>query len=285
MPPQPMSLSEQTGRKRPSPVVVHKSEPSTPPGPLQLAKAIAEAGQRSAPMPATTVTQVTRSLEPIPWIDEAIRQAASVSSDANEPSFTLTRHQLAALIDGGARVLLYERNLQEWYVNQQAIGNYDVRLDKYSFRRETYDEEMRNRQRRAPTESATASVQELNDNRVVQSAAKSETTMIPSIFRLKFPVGTQAVVFDSALDVHEVTTSPRDMGANVAIKRIGSNVIDVSGRPLLPTSFQLDVSEYQVMFDVTADYMVVANSYLITGAGVETLNRGTPQGGKQIDSR
>lgn len=219
-----------------------------------LANAITEASMTNFSASDKAVRRIAASLSlpDVKWVKEAMAKVPSnpsIGRDENEAVFEFTRHELASLLDGSVRFALFERVLSNWY---------DVRLEDYAFRCETFRQVMvRNAPVPIPIVADTTAHQPENP---VDQAVPA-----PRIIRLRIADLSTVTVWDRDDDVSALTDVLKDMGAGLFVKRNGK-CIDIEGSPTETSKILLELGDREVRLTIAPDFAVINEKYLISDA-------------------
>lgn len=220
-----------------------------------LAEAIILASKENFSLPEDAIREIAASLtQPsIEWIREAVVKGLPVpqrTNNENEPVFTFTRHELASLLDGSVRFAMFERGLEDWYAQQRGSGCFDVRLEDYAFRCETYRRSM----------ASTVA-----PNQPTMRSVPMDAT--PRILRLKIDDMPTVAVWDHNDEVNALTEFERDVGAGLRVKRCGK-CIDIIGCPSETSTVLLEFGDKEVLMSIAPSYAVIGESYRLSDVGL-----------------
>lgn len=207
------------------------------------------------------------------WIQEAIRAAAAMPSPAtevDEPVYTLTRHQLAGLIDGGVKFANFQRDMESWFREQKDAGSYDVRLNDYSFRCAEFRRQLANGRSMAMPQRA---IEVAGPSGVVAPIQKRAKLTVPDgmILRIRIEGMKNVAVWHNVDEVDALDTKPRDMGAGIRVAQNGKFTVDFTGAPVGLSTVTLEFEYRQIKLTVAPGYLVLDGRYLLTESGMVEL--------------
>lgn len=216
------------------------------------------------------------------WVNMAAATAAQMprsTSGQDEPVYELTRHQLATMIDGNMRYLMYQRDLEEWYQRKIASGSFDIRLEQYAFRSAMYDQEMARLTRAVKMAAEKVAVPRIESPTITGSNNGSKrpkliqaNTLNPDalVVRIKVNNMGRVAVWDRGDGLYELEENKRNVGAGLSVMKNGS-CVDLLGVPALASTVSLDFGDHSVQLTIGPHYILIGERHLVNETGITEL--------------
>lgn len=245
-----------------------------------LTTALEKASAVSHVLPEAVVNKIAENIPDAmkSWVSVAAAAAAQVprsTSGQDEPVFELTRHQLATMIDGNTRYLMYQRDLEEWYQRKISSGTYDVRLEQYAFRSATYDQQLARLTREMKMAEEKLVVPRLGEPSIVEADAEPKRPKliqpdtlnpIALIVRIKVKDMGRVVVWDRGDGIYELTEKAQNVSAGMSIMK-NNSCIDLLGSPDEATTVALDFGDLSFQLTIDARYVIIGDRYVVCDTG------------------